>query len=234
MRERRRFHAANLMNKLDVSTHTFTASPASHANPSTGFASGTHPEPAPRLIVLFPASETDTPDLDHRIWEIARSSKLNVIILSLSNDYGNEQQLRRKLVTMAAIIKDPYVSTDVMIEHGNDWVKQVRKVWRTGDIVACYAGQKVGLMRKPLDQILRSNLETPVYILSDYRPTRGINSTFISNASAWLGSVSIMGGFLWVEVKIIELPHEWTHNALIYVCIVVEIFLVWLWNLLFT
>jgi len=188
------------------------------------------PNPERRLIVLFPASETDTPDLVHRIWEIARSLRLNVLLFSLSNDFEEEAQLRRKLITMAAVIKDPNVSTDIMIEQGNDWVRQVRKIWRAGDILACYAGQKVGLMRKSLDQVLRSSLEAPIYILSDYRPARNPNSSFISRVSSWLGSLGLIGGFLWAEVKIIQLPQDWAHTALLYFSVVVEIALVWAWN----
>ena len=211
------------MNKLDVSPHTFALSPVSHSDLN----------PDRRLIVLFPASGTNTPELEHRIWEIARSLKLNVLLLSLTNDFDEEAQLRRKLITMAAIIKDPNVSTDIMIEHGNDWVRQVRKIWRAGDIVACYAGQKVGLMRKSLDQVLRSSLEATIYILSDYQPARNPNSTFISQASSWLGSLAIIGGFLWAEVKIVQLPQDWAHDALIYSCVIVEIVLIFLWNSLF-
>lgn len=211
------------MNKLDVSSPTFTLSTASHSDP----------DPIPRLIVLFPASETDTPNLSHRIWEIARSLQLNVLLLSLSNDYEEEAQLRRKLITMAAIIKDPYVSTNIMIEHGNDWARQVRKIWQAGDVVACYAGQKVGLTRKPLDQVLRSTLEATIYILSDYQPASNPKPIFVSQVSSWLGSLTIIGGFLWAEVKIVQLSQDWAHTALIYACIVIEIVLVWLWNLLF-
>lgn len=221
------------MNKLDVSPPTFTLSPVSHSDASIRSASGPHPNPAPRLIVLFPASETDTPELEHRIWEIARSLHLNVLLLSLTSDYDEEAQLRRKLITMAAVIKDPNVSTEIMIEHGSDWVRQVRKVWRAGGIVACYAGQKVGLMRKPLDQILRSSLDATIYILSDVQPVRNPNSKFISQASGWLGSLAIIGGFLWAEVKIVQLPQDWAHTALIYGCIFVEIALIYLWNSLF-
>ena len=222
------------MNKLDVSPHTFTLSPTSQLDSSTRSASVQRPESGRRLIVLFPASETDTPDLENRIWEIARSLHLNVLLLSLTNDFDEEAQLRRKLITMAAVIKDPYVSTDIMIEHGNDWVKQVRKIWQAGDIVACYAGQKVGLMRKSLDQVLRSDLEATIYILSNYQPARNPNSTFISRALFWLGSLTIIGGFLWAEVNIVQLPQDWAHNTLIYVCLVAEVALIWLWNLLFT
>jgi hypothetical protein len=212
------------MNKLDVSSPILTLSPAPN------FA----PEPGRRLIVLFPASEFDDLKLSRRIWEIARSLQLNVLLLSLCNDFEEESQLRRKLVTMASIIKDPNVSTDIMIEHGNDWVGQVRNIWRAGDMVACFAGQKMGLMRKPLDQVLRSNFETPIYILADYQPAMNPNSTFISKASSWLGSLAIIGGFLLAEVKIVQLPHDWAHTALLYVGIFVEIAAIFLWNSLFT
>jgi len=210
------------MNKLDVSSPGLTLSPASNSDS----------EPAHRLIVLFPASETDSPELEQRIWEIARSSHLDVLLLSLTRDYEEEAQLRRKLITMAAVIKDPNVSTEIMIVHGNDWVRQVRKVWRVGDIVACYAGQKVGIVGKPLDQALSSSLDGPIYILSEYQPTRETKRTSASQLFFWLGSSVIISGFLWAEVKITQLPQDWAHNALIYVCIVIELAVLWLWNFL--
>jgi hypothetical protein len=134
---------------------------------------------------------------------------------------------------MAAMIKDPNVSTDILIEHGNDWLGQVRKVWQAGDVVACYEGQKVGFMRKSLDQVLRSNLEAQIYLLSGYQPVRNPNSTFVSRVSAWTGSLAIIGGFLWAEMKMAQVPQDWTHTLLIYVCIFVEIALILLWNSLF-
>ena len=221
------------MNKIDVSSHTFTLSPASHSDSSARSASGQRPEPGRRLIVLFPASETDTPDLEQRIWEIARSLNLNVLLLGLTNDFDEESHLRRKLVTMAAMIKDPNVSTDIIVEHGNDWVKQVRKIWQVGDIVACYAGQKVGLGRRPLEQVLKSSLETTIYILSDYQPVKKQKRTFLSQFFFCLGLLAIVGGFLWAEVKIVQMPQDWAHDVLIYACIVVEIILIFLWNSLF-
>lgn len=212
------------MNKLDVSSPTFTISPASHADP----------EPAPRLIVLFPASEFETPDLENRIWEIARSLQLDVLILSLTNDFDEEAQLRRKLITMAAMIKDPYVSTDILLEHGNDWVRQVRKIWRKGDIVACYANQKVGIMRKALDQILRSSLNMPVYILADARTIKNSKRSFLTQFFFWLGALTIIGGFFWAEAQLTQLPQDWAHSVLIYVCIFAEFAFILLWNSLFT
>jgi len=212
------------MNKLDVSSPTFAISPASHSDS----------EPVPRLIVLFPASEFSTHDLENRIWEIARSLQLNVLLLSLTNDFDEEPQLRRQLITMAAVIKDPNVSTEIMIEHGNDWVRQVKKLWRKGDIVACYANQKVGIMRQALDQILRPSLNIPVYILADPQSVKDSKLTFLAQFSFWLGALAIIGGFFWAEARLVQLPQDWAHSALIYVCIFAEFVLLLLWNSLFS
>ena len=211
------------MQKFDVTSPAFALSPASHSDPGT----------APRLIVLFPASESISPELEHRIWEIARSLHLNVLLLSVTNDFDEESQLRRKLITMAAIIKDPNVSTDILIEHGTDWVRQVKKLWRKGDIVACYANQKVGIMRRTLDQILHSSLNMPVYILADVHPIKKSKSILLSQFFFWLGSLAIVGGFFWVEAKLVQLPQDWAHSALIYVCVLVEFAVISFWSSLF-
>jgi len=211
------------MQKFDVTSPAFALSPASHSDPGT----------APRLIVLFPASESISPELEHRIWEIARSLQLNVLLLSVTNDFDEESQLRRKLITMAAIIKDPNVSTDILIEHGTDWVRQVKKLWRKGDIVACYANQKVGIMRRTLDQILHSSLNMPVYILADVHPIKKSKSILLSQFFFWLGSLAIVGGFFWVEAKLVQLPQDWAHSALIYVCVLVEFAVISFWSSLF-
>ena len=212
------------MNKPAVNPPALTVTPASFP----------HLQPARRLIVLFPASEPEPTNPAHRIWDIARTLQANVLLLSLSNDFEEESRLRRNLITLAALIKDPSVSTDILIEHGNDWVGQVKKVWRTGDVVACYEGQKSGLLQKSLDQVLKSNLEAPIYLLSGYQPATNPNPSFWSQVAAWSGSLAIIGGFLWAEVKIGQLSQDWAHTALIYICIFVELALILLWNSLFS
>lgn len=211
------------MNKLDSKPSSLTFTVASDSGPL----------PAHRLIVLVPISEIHTPDLEHQIWRIARSLHLNVLLVGLYADYDEYVPLRHKLVKMAAIIKDPNVSTDILIEQEKDWVGLVRRTWRTGDVVACYADQKTGLMRKPLDQVLKSRLGMTIYTLSDYQPIRKSYSTLTSQMLLWLGTLAIAGGFLWAEVKIINMPQDWAHTMLIYACILVEFPLIFLWNSLF-
>lgn len=219
------------MTRLDSIPPSLTYPTASHFDPSTG--SGQRRGPTSRLIILFPAQAGDSPNQSHRIWEIAKASGLNVLLLSLCDNYSEEAQLRRQLITMAAMINDSNICTDIRIEHGNDWVGLVKNIYQLGDVIACYAGQRVGLMRKLLHEALRSQLGAPIYILSPDQQIKNSGPKLLSRASFWLGSLAIISGFLWLEVKIVQLPQDWTHNLLLYVCVLVEIVILLLWNSIF-
>ena len=222
------------MTKLDLIPPSLIRPSTSHFDPSTLHpVAGQRRGPASRLIVLFTTSAGDDPGLPHRIWEFARSSGLNVLLFSLCDDYNEESQLRRKLVTMAAMISDSSICTDIRIEHGTDWVGSVKNIYRPGDVIACYAGQRVGLMRRALHEVLRSHLEAPIYILSADQPIKNSRSKRLLQAVFWLGSLAIIGAFLWLEVKIVQLPQDWAHNLLLYLCVFVEVGLLLLWNSIF-
>lgn len=190
--------------------------------------------PTNRLIVLYPAEAVDYPSQTHRIWEIARSSGLDVLILSICNDVYEESQLRRQLITMAAMISDAQICADIQIDHGNDWIKQVKSIYRSGDVIACYAGQRVGLMQKPLHEILRLQWDATIYVLSADRPIKNSRPNLLSQVAFWLGALAIVGAFLGLEVNIVQLPQDWAHNLLFYLCVFVEIGILWFWNSFFT
>lgn len=190
-------------------------------------------EPAHRLIVLFPVSDSDILSLSNRIWEFARSFRLNVLLLGLFNHFEEEALLRRRMITIASMIKDPDISIDILIEEGNDWVGQIKKISEPGGILTCSTGQRVGFGRKPLEQILRTRLGNPVYLLSGNRSNQQIRSAFLSKVYSWSGSLAIIGGFFWVEVKIAGMPHDLWHTTLIYACLLLEIPLILIWNSIF-
>jgi len=204
--------------------------------PSLTYPSVPHFERGPtnRLIVLFPAQAADSPNQSRRIWEIATSFGLSVLLLSLCDDYYEESQLRRQLITMAALVGDSHICADIRIDHGSDWLGSVRKIYRPGDVIACYAGQRVGLMQKPLHEILRLQWDATIYVLSADEPIKNSKPKFISQVAFWLGALAIVGSFLWLEVNMVQLPQDWAHNFLFYLCVFVEIGILWFWNSFFT
>ncbi len=99
---------------------------------------------AHRLVVLVPCIEADLTPLALRVWEMAGAGGSHVRFLGLCSDAAREASLRRKLITMSAMLNDGGVSADTEIIAGSDWVKAVRSRWQAGDRLVCLAEQRGG------------------------------------------------------------------------------------------
>jgi len=150
------------MNRLDAK-HQNTSSSLTLAPPSN---SGT----AQRLIVLVPDADLDYVAATRRVWELATELGTDIQFIGLYKDPARESTLRRQLVTMTAMVQDGNVSAEAKVEFGNNWVRVVKSNWQVGDMIVCFAEQHAGLLYRPLSQILRSNLEAPIYVLSGLYP----------------------------------------------------------------
>ena len=187
---------------------------------------------ARRLIVLVPESEADTANTARRVWELAKGMNARVQFLGLCNDARQELSFRRTLATICAMVQDGKVFAEAKVEIGTNWVDLAKRNSQTGDMIVCFAEQRVGLLHRPLRQILESNLNIPVYILSGLYPQKS-KSNWLSQVMAWSGSIGIIFGFFLLQVKIEQLPNDWFQNALLIFSIIPELWLAWIWNRLF-
>jgi hypothetical protein len=200
---------------------------------STSFpASLSRHEPARRLIVLVPDLESDYIPAIRRIWELANAQRAHVQFLGLCKDARQELSLRRVLAIMSTMVQDGKVSTEAKVEIGTSWVDIVKRNYQTGDMIVCFAEQRVGLLHRPLSQILESNLNFPVYILSGLYPQK-YKSYWIAQVVVWSGSLGIIISFCILQVKIDQLPKDWFQNALFMFSLLPELWLIWVWNGLF-
>jgi len=188
-------------------------------------------EPARRLIVLVPDLESDYIPVIRRIWELANAQRARVLLLRLCKDARQELSLRRELVTMCAMVQVGILSAEADVEIGTNWVDFVKRNYQMGDLVVCFSEQRAGLLHKPLSQILQSNLKIPVYILSGlYRQ----KSDWLSQVIVWSGFIGIIIGFYLLQVKIVQLPKDWFQNILLILSVIPELWLIWVWNNLFS
>lgn len=210
------------MKKLDVSPPTFKVAPASISDL----------QPAPRLIVLVPESEVDAAILARKIRELANTLESRVQLIGLSKDATHEPAIRRRLVTLSAMVEDSHVFVQSNIEFGNNWLNAVKPHWHSGDVIVCFSEQNSG---KPLNQILESNLHATVYVITGIQYTKEHSSPFWrSNTLAWTGSIGLILAFLWLQLKLTQPPQDWAQTILLYTSLFVEAGSIWFWNNLFT
>lgn len=195
-------------------------------------ASQPDPEPAHRLIVLVPSLEVDLIVVTQRVWELANATRAHIQFISLCNDATQEPSLRRELATMSAIVKDGNISAEAEVVSGRNWVEVVKTRRQAGDIVVCCAEQRAGLMQRPLSQILQSDLDMPLYILTGLYSQNVSHSNRLTQIFAWIGFIAIIAGFFLLQAKIDQLAKDWT-TVLQLLTTAIEFWLIWAWNNLF-
>ena len=186
-------------------------------------------EPARRLIVLVSDLESDYMPSIRRISELAYAQRANVQFLALCKDTRQELSLRRIWATMSMMMQLGGVSAEAKVEIGTSWVDVVKRNYQTGDMIVCFAEQRVGLLQKPLSQILESNLSIPVYVVSGvYIPK--LKSNRLADVTAWLGSIGIIAGFGLLQVKMMQVSEGWVQTLLLIIVVISEIWLIWVWD----
>lgn len=213
------------MNRLDAK-HQNTSSSLTFVPPSN---SGT----AQRLIVLVPDADLDYVAATRRVWELATELGADIQFIGLYKDTARESSLRRQLVTMTAMVQDGNVSAEAKVEFGNNWVRVVKSNWQVGDMIVCFAEQHAGPLYKPLSQILRSNLEAPIYVLSGLYPQNQSKFNILSLIALWTGLISIVSGSFLLQMRLVSLPRDGTQTILLIISVMAELWLIWVWNNLF-
>ena len=217
------------MNKLTVRPDSLTLSPVDESEVITRWL---NLKAARRLIVLI-SPNSEYPAAMRRIWALANATGSTVQLLGLCRDRSQEPGLRRELVTMAALMQDASILVEIRIEIGTRWVEAVKCHYRLGDLIVCMAGQRSGLWRQPLRQILESNMDAPVYILSGTQISRQPANGWIQ-AIAWAGFLGIIAGFFVLQVKVVQTPKDWFQTVLLIALLIPELWLIWVWNSLFS
>ena len=211
------------MSRIDTIPPNLSFSPVSLAGPQS----------ARRLIVLICNAESDYTHVIHRVLELATALESRVQFLGLCKDAAEEPRLRRQLVILSALAQDGKVSAEIAVEFGNDWVKAINADLKDGDTIICFSEQRVGLARKPLSQILESNLGTPVYILSGLLAEEQTASNWPKQTFAWAGSIGIILGFFWLQTQFHQETSDWAHTTLLLLSLFLEAALLLFWNSLF-
>lgn len=217
------------MNKLDVHAPSFTSIPAAEPHISL---QTLEVERSRHLIVLVPP-DSDCSGLTRRLCKLATETASDIELLGVCKDLSQEPALRRELVTVSALIRDANIYVDIKIEVESSWMEAIRHTYQDGDMIVCIAEQTVGVRRKPLSRILESTLKAPIYILSDAKPAQGL-SPLVSQVIAWAGFLGIIAGFFLLQVKIAQLPKDWSQTLLFILLLIPELGLIWFWNSIFS
>jgi hypothetical protein len=187
-----------------------------------------------RLVVIVPPGEVDATTLTQRVWEMAKGTGAEVRLLGLYEEATQQPGLRRRLATMSAMINSGQVRSEAETLAGRDWVEAVRSRLRPDDMLVCCSSPQGGAMQKPLRQILESDLDAPMTILTGCTPEEEAPARWGAQILGWTGSIGILVGFFWLQVSLGQVPRDFGYTLLLLLTLPVEVWLIWIWNSLFS
>lgn len=126
-----------------------------------------------RLVVLIPDVDTNEPELARQLWQMASARELGVLLLGTFEDVRREPRARRRLATLASLMRDERIHVETRLEAGQGWLAAIRTVLANGDLVVCHAEQHIarfGLGREPLSHWLMAKLGQPICELAGFYP----------------------------------------------------------------
>ncbi|HVN15176.1 MAG TPA: hypothetical protein VMT73_05495 [Anaerolineales bacterium] len=182
-----------------------------------------------KLIVVIPNVEEET-ELARRILAIARPLSLKVLLLGFYSRPDEEAELRRKLITMSAFIREGGLVVGIQNESGRDWLEKVKAIWKPCDMLACYIEQPTSGRQRPMNEILASDLNTSVYIFKPSVPLIQKQNKWINQIISWFGSLVIITSFFWLQVKISQPAQDAIRTIFMIFSIFIEVGLLFVWN----
>jgi hypothetical protein len=185
---------------------------------------------ARRLIVLVPDWDVDEAEFARQVWEMALLPGLAVLFFGLCKDITEEPGMHRRLATLAALTRDPRLPVETQLEVGHHWLRKLKGILAAGDILVYPSEEKARAWNVPLHRSL-SKLKLPVWTLKGFDPpVKTSASAQIKEFIFWIVSVVIVIAFFWLQVSIVRMSEDWAHSALIYLCVLAEVGLLWIWH----
>jgi hypothetical protein len=183
-----------------------------------------------RLVVLIPNLDVDETAIARKIWDLAFPARLSVLLLGLCPNLPEESNVRRRLITIAALIREPRISVEMQLGFGRNWAKSLKNVLHFGDVIICPANQQTGILLQPLDVAL-ANLGFPIITLEGFQSQiRRPLLHFIQESIFWMISLAVIFIFFWFQIRISRISEEWARNALLSLTVMIEFGLIGIWN----
>lgn len=154
------------------------------------------------LIVPVASVGTDDSAVLHRIWELASRSGAVVRFVGICPEKAREGELRRSLVTMAAVLHSGGVTARVDMLTGRDWSSRLRSSLGSEDTLICQNEASRGFLHPSLLRQLQTELDASFYILSSPMASLAATPHWLVRTAAWAGSAAILAGFFIFQFKI--------------------------------
>jgi hypothetical protein len=190
-----------------------------------------------RLIVVVPHEDVDEAQFSRQIWNLASNYRLDIVLISMVSNTNDSMTASRRLTTIAAMTRDSHFKVEKQIVFASSWDKVLHKYWQQMDMILCPAEITISnLLGRTilLSQVLSDRLKAPVYTFSGlYKPVqRRQMPLWMGKLPFWIGFFLIVSICFYFEADVDQLTRGWVGQVLLIMVVIIEIGLIYFWNLI--
>ena len=179
-----------------------------------------------RIVVPVPSSDLDEVAFGRLVWRLATGADVGVLLLAKVKGAQEELMIRRRLTTLAALVRRRPRPVETTVVYQSTWIRAVRQVRRPGDVVVCPAEESpASRKRRPAlaDQVV-GELEMPAYLLDEFRPDLDGRPTLrLARILAWAAPLSLLAVFGGVQIQIVVQTQGWLQTLLLVTTVGIEL-----------
>ena len=179
-----------------------------------------------RLVVPVPSSDLDEAAFGQLVWRLATGADFGVLLLAKVREPQEELMIRRRLTTLAALMRRRLRPVETAVVYESTWIRAVRQVRRPGDVVVCPAKEPRagGRARRTLADKVVVEVKMPVYLLDEFRPDLDPRPTFrLVRILAWAAPLSLLAIFGGVQIQIVIQTQGWLQTLLLVTTVGLEL-----------
>jgi hypothetical protein len=197
---------------------------------------GGHLNTGRRLVVVVPDQDLDAVSFSRAIRSLAVPGFLDVLLVTIVHNEENELASRRRLATMATLVRDFDYEVETQVVWSRSWTGALRDLARADDVVLCPPEMNVrkGLRdHELLGEAINRQLGLTVRPMAGFfqkgRP--GIKR-FLLMIGYWAVILGILAGFFALESDVTKVATGWVSQIFLILLMAAEIGTIYLWTVI--
>jgi hypothetical protein len=160
---------------------------------------------AGRFVVVVP-DVAEPGLLASRIHGPAAAADRAVLLFGVASDHISEIELRQKLTLVAGFLENAGTRAEIQIETNSSWSAALQAGLGESDSLACSVDDSLAAAGDRWIDDLGSRFGRSVHAFVDIRRTDEAASSVWSQVLPWAGSLIVILGFVWLQVRLDQLP----------------------------
>jgi hypothetical protein len=189
-----------------------------------------------RLLVVVPDQDLDVVAFSRSVRSLANPNVSDILLLTIVHSEDSEMDSRRRLATIAALLRDFEYDVEGLVKWSRSWIKSLESLIKSDDTIFCPPEMNIrtGLRsHEPLAEAIKQRLQVNV------RPIPGFYTNdhagvvrFLMSIGYWVVILGIVAGFFVLESDVATGVTNTANQIIMALLVVAEIGVIYLWSMI--